>query len=133
MSTSVETMVFTTLRSLVSDRCYPVTFPQQAGVALPVWTQGPAIRFTIISQANEPTIEGTDDESTDDTRVQIDIVAMNYALVQGMRALVIAAMQNTDPPSTREEGGFVTFDEPTRTYRASLDFFVSASSPAGSP
>lgn len=130
---SIEEVVFSTLRSLVSDRCYPVVFPQPLGNNPPVWKDGPAIRFTIISQDNEPDITGTDTEQTDDTRVQVDIVALSNLLVRSTRALVIAAMQTTDPPCTREPGGFVTFDEPTRTYRASIDFFFSASSPAGSP
>jgi hypothetical protein len=124
----IEGQVFTALRSLVNDRCYPSIFPQPEGVP-PAW---PAIRYSVISRVNPTDICGTDDVRTDDTRVQIDIVALTHGAVLSLQDQVITAMMGLTPPAVRE-GGFVTFDEETKTHRASLDYLFCASSQGGSP
>lgn len=123
----IEGVVYTALKGLVSDRCYPVTFPQPLG--LPPW---PAIRYTVVSRVNAPDICGTDDVDTDDTRVQVDAVALTHGAVSALRDQIIAAMMGLTPPAVRD-GGFSTYDEETKTYREVLDFIFSASTPAGSP
>lgn len=124
----IEGQVFTALKGLVGNRCYPVVFPQPQGV-LPDW---PAIRYSVVSRFNHPDICGSDDVRTDDTRVQIDCVAQTHGAALSLRDQVIAAMMGLDPPAVRD-GGFDTFDEETKTYRVVLDYLFSASSVAGSP
>ncbi len=106
----ISAIVYGALKSLVSDRCYPSTFPQPP--AVPTW---PAIRYTISSDAI-PDICGTDDGSTDNVSVQIDYVAKTYGAVDALRAMGRAALMATDPPCTRENG-FETFDTETKTHR----------------
>lgn len=125
----VEGVVFTALRSLVGDRCYPNTFEQPPDGHLPTW---PAIRYTVISSDNVPDICGTDDADTDDTVVQLDIVAKTYGAAVSLRDSVYAAMQGLDPPAVRQSS-FHTYDEDTKTQRIVLTYLFAASSPAGSP
>lgn len=124
----IDTVVRATLKSIFSDRVYPDTFLQRNGSL----GQLPACRYTRISGDNSATVCGTDDESTDDTRVQIDIVAGNYAERESLVAQVITAMQTTDPPCYREGGVRREFDEPTRNYRASIDFIFTPSTEVSS-
>ena len=129
----IEGVVFTALRGIVDDRCYPSTFPQREVNG--EWTLAatlPAIRYTVISVAAVPDVCGTDDGTTDETRVQVDCVAMTHGAALSLRDSVIAAMQGLAPPATRDQG-FTTFDAETRTHRATLDFLFHPSSQAGSP
>ena len=125
----IEGVVFTALRSLVGDRCYPNTFEQPPDGRLPTW---PAIRYTIISSDNAPDICGTDNVSTDDTTVQLDLVAKTHGAVITLRDQVINAMMGLDPPAVRQSQ-FQTYDEVTKTHRIVIDYFFSASTVAGSP
>ena len=126
----IEGVVYNALRSLVGNRCYPATFEQPSDGSLPTW---PAIRYTVISNDNVPDICGTGDVDTDDTRVQIDIVAKTHGAVVALRDQVITAMQGLDPPAVRVGNGLQQFSEGTKTYRITLDYLFSASSPGGSP
>lgn len=119
----IEGVVFAALRSLVSNRVYPNTFPQPP--ELPVW---PAIRYSVISSDNEESICGTDDVSTDDTQVQLDIVARTHGGATTLRDQVIQNMQCLDPPAVRMSGGFQSYDAETKTHRVVLDFMFQASS-----
>ena len=125
----IEGVVFTALRSLVSDRCYPNTFEQPPDGRLPTW---PAIRYTVISSDNAPDICGTDNVGTDDTTVQLDLVAKTHGAVITLRDQVINAMMGLDPPAVRQSQ-FQTYDEVTKTHRIVIDYFFSASTVAGSP
>lgn len=122
----IHGVVFTALGPLVANRCYPSTFPQRPdgslGMALP------AIRYTITSSDSITDVCGTDDADTDDTRVQLDIVAMTHGAALTLRDQVITAMMGLDPPAIREAGGFETFDTETKTHRIVLDYLFSASS-----
>lgn len=135
---TVEAVIFAALRGLVFDRCYPSAFPQEdiaapgvaaASLVKPTW---PAIRYTITSGQNDATVCGTDDVRTDDTEVQIDVVALTHGGMVTLRDLVISALQATDPPCTRE-GYFETKDVPTKTHRGVLTYRFFASTAAGSP
>lgn len=136
----ISGVVFTALRSLVNDRCYPNEFPQElinppksiAGGSNPAYPTWPAIRYFQIGALNEPTIEGTGYEETDDTTIQIDIVARTHGAMRSLLTQVIAALQNTDPPCTREFM-YETYDEETKTHRGILRYTFYASSPIGSP
>ncbi len=110
------------LLAVVGTRVYPSTFKQKDG-GLPQW---PAMRYTVIDAVSAPTVCGTDDESTDDTRVQVDIVETTMREVSDILPLVIASMQATDPPCYRD-GIRKTFDDETRTHRAIVDFVFAPS------
>ncbi len=119
----IEGVVFTALRSLVNDRCYPVVFPQ----GMETW---PAIRYQVIDEVPIPDICGTDIGETDDTRVQIDYVAKTHGAAIALKILGRQALASVAPPCIRDGGGFTDFDETTRTYRASDDFLFHPSSEA---
>lgn len=121
----IEAVIFTALKGLVSNRCYPSTFPQKDDGTLA--TRLPAIRYTVVSVSPVLDVCGTDDGSTDDTQVQLDLIAASHPEALTLRDQVIAALQDTDPPCARE-GGFVTFDEETRTHRVVIDYVFSPSS-----
>lgn len=121
----IEAVIFTALKGLVSNRCYPSTFPQTPEGQLA--TRLPAIRYNVIAVDPVRDVCGTDDVSTDDTHVQIDAIAASHPEVLTLRDQIVAALANTDPPCARE-GGFVTFDEATRTHRVELDYVFSPSS-----
>lgn len=125
----IEATVFTALRSLVNDRCYPARFPQNEKGD--ITTQWPAIRYTVVSAFNDADVCGTDTVDTDDTEIQIDAVAMTHGAMIALRDQVISAMQTTTPPCIRS-GRFETYDPETRTYRATLQFTFHPSS-GGSP
>ncbi|MEO8630200.1 MAG: DUF3168 domain-containing protein [Betaproteobacteria bacterium] len=125
----IEGVIFTALKALVGNRCYPNTFLQPES-GLPTW---PAIRYTITGSTSEVDICGTDSVDTDDTRVQLDIVAKTNGAAIVVRDQVIAAMMGLDPPAVRDGGGFQTFDDETKTHRIVLEYLFCASSAAGSP
>ena len=117
-------VIFTALSGLVSNRCYPSTFPQSPSV--PTW---PAIRYQLVGFETNPDLCGTDDGSTDDTRVQIDYVAMTHGAAVALRDQGRAALMLVDPPCVRD-GGFETYDADTKTHRASDDYLFHPSSEA---
>lgn len=134
----IEGVVFTALRSLVNDRCYPGDFPQEAigapgttvpALSSPTW---PAIRYTVVSGFSQELICGTDTVDTDDTRVQIDVVASTHGGMIYLRDQVIAVMQSVVPPCARDSL-FWTKDAETKTFRCVIDFVFHPSTGSGSP
>lgn len=126
----IEGVIFTALKSLVANRCYPATF-LQPDAGLPTW---PAIRYTVISADTEVDICGSGFTDTDDTRIQLDIVAKTNGAAIVLRDEVITAMMGLVPPAVRLGNGFQTYDEETKTYRIVLDYLFAASSGfSGSP
>mgnify|MGYP002133484995 FL=1 len=120
----IAAVVNSACKAIFANRFYPTTFAQKDG-GLPRW---PAGRYTIIDAVASPTVCGTDDESTDDVRVQIDVVAETLASCMSLTADVVAALQDTDPPCVRDSGPRYTFDEETRTHRSVTDFVFYQSS-----
>lgn len=120
----IESVVASACKGLFDDRFYPNTFNQKDG-GLPRW---PAGRYTVIDSVASPTVCGTDDESTDDTRVQIDVVASTLAECKDLVTSVIAALAMSDPPCVRDSGPNYLFDKETRTHRAVIDFVFHPSS-----
>lgn len=118
---SIESDLYQALRGLVSDRVYPLAFPQ---LTTPVW---PAIRYSFISVDPGTDICGDGGNATSDTRVQIDIVAKTFEAMRSIRLQVLTAMESFDPPAIWQ-GEFDDFDAETKTYRASLDFVIYPSS-----
>jgi len=137
----ISGVIFSSLRTLVADKVFPNEFPQElveppnlgpenvTSVRYPTW---PAIRYQILNSDNAPTICGTDNEDTDDTLVQIDVVARTYGAMTALVTAVISALQNTDPPCLRVNL-FQTKDEETGTHRGILRYTFYASSTPGSP
>jgi hypothetical protein len=121
---SVSSVLYAALGPLVSNRCYPNEFPQKDG-HLPDW---PAIRYTIVTEDAPASQCGTNDESTDDTGVQLDLVAGTYAAMRSLKVATLAALDATDPPCHRT-GGAELYDAETKTHRAVLFYTFQASSP----
>lgn len=131
-------IIFTYLGPLVNNKCYPNTFPEEliappgtvpASVNRPTW---PAIRYQEISALNPPDIKGTGDEDTDDKTYQIDVVAAHYGTMRSLVRQVIAALESTLPPCTRDFQA-EEFDTETKTHRGILRYTFYGSTPVGSP
>lgn len=120
----IAELIYQLLRGLVADRCYPLQFPQPGGNAAPTW---PAIRYTVISAEPAASLCGTNDGTSDDVTVRIDVVATTYSAMQTLRDQVIAAVVNTDPPSARQPGGFESYDAETKTHRTVLEYLFQQS------
>jgi len=116
-------VVYTALKALVADRCYPSTFPQSPTNDA-IW---PAIRYTIISADPVPDICGTDTGETDQTTVQVDYVAKTHGAAVALREQGRAALMATFPPCTRQNG-FEIYDSETKTHRATDDYLFQPSS-----
>lgn len=125
----ISAVVFGALGPLVSGRAYPNTFPQPDNNQPMVW---PAIRYTFISHDPIVDICGTDDGDTDDSRVQLDVVAKTYGAMDALRSQVRTAMDGLIVPVVRQQE-FETFDTETKTHRAVMEYLFTPSSPAGSP
>jgi hypothetical protein len=119
----ISAVVFTALRGLVADRVYPATFIQPDG-SLPSW---PAIRYATVDAVADVTICGNDLGETDDEHVQIDIAAKSFGAMIALRDQVYAALQNVEPPATRERSQW-TVDTRTKTYRAIIEYTFHPSS-----
>ena len=125
----IDAVIRAALKTEFDGRVYAGEFPQTVdGVGV---SRLPAARFQIISATNPPDVCGTGGRDTDDTRVQIDVVASDWATLQTKVDAVIAALTATDPPCVRE-GYFTTVDEATRVHRAVMDFVFYASSAVSS-
>lgn len=121
----IDAVVRAALKAVFNNAVYANAFPQtEAGTGL---SRLPAARFQIVSAVSAPTVCGTDDRETDDTRVQIDVVAGDWDALMAKVDETIAALLNTYPPCTRENY-FTTFDVETRTHRASMDYVFYPSS-----
>lgn len=119
---TVPQTIYAALRALVADRVYPTQFPQ--GDALPVW---PAIRYTLVASDAAASLCGTGGEEDDDCVYQLDIVAESWDNMRALKAAVVDALQDTDPPCYRQSV-LETYDADTRTHRAILDYRFQQSS-----
>lgn len=119
---TVPQTIYTALRALVADRVYPAQFPQ--GDALPVW---PSIRYTLVASDAAPSLCGSGDEDADDCIYQLDIVAESWDNMRALKAQVVTALMDTDPPCSRQSV-LETYDADTRTHRAILDYRFQQSS-----
>lgn len=126
----IDQLLASALGPLVASRAWPNRFAQPEDARAPRW---PAIRWQLVSADPGGSLCGTTDEDTDQGRVQIDIVAEDFDDMKSLKRQVIAALSNTDPPCTRQPGGFETFDQETKTHRAVVDFLFHPSTLPESP
>lgn len=111
---------------------YTRTFLQPRG-DLPTW---PAIRLVVVSSTPYPDACGDGGDAGADFRLQVDIASASSAGESAMQALRASVMTEMTAlgPEYLWDGEFNEFDEPTRTFRCSLDYVVHLSSdPPGSP
>ena len=122
----LENNLFTALKTLVGNRVAPEVFPQPP--AIPTW---PAIRYSIDTN---PIVDicGDGDDSTAEARVQLDVVAKDYASARALRLQVMAQMAVFDPPAVLQISTG-EYDEETKTYREILQYLIHGSSDLGSP
>ncbi len=118
---SVETTIFTALKGLVANRCYPHSFPQSP--ALPTW---PAIRYTVAGGVVYTANQGNTGE--DDVRVQIDIVAGSYDQAATLSVQVRAALEALDGSTVLNSAPVYMFDFETKTHRYMHDWQFCPSS-----
>jgi hypothetical protein len=120
---TLEQDLFATLRPLVSNRVYPVVFPQPVS-GLPVW---PAIRYVTVSSVPIEDLCGDGDDQTAEVRVQLDVVATTYAAMRALRLQVMEKMRTFDTPA-RLALSSEDYDEETKTHRGILDYDLHGSS-----
>jgi hypothetical protein len=75
----------------------------------------------------EADVCGTDDGTTDTTRIQIDYVAQTHGAAVALRDQGRAALMTVEPPAVRDTG-FETYDAETKTHRVSDDYLFHPSS-----
>ena len=109
----IEEQVFDALKSLVSNRCYPLLMPEN-----PTY---PSIVFTRISSTPENTLNGG--ATIDQVRFQIDIYSETYAGAKALAASVRTAMEAASFKGLLQTDQ--DFFEPDVTiYRVTQDFYV---------
>jgi len=118
---TIEADVFTALNSVMAfgGRAYPLIFPRSPTVPVT-----PAVRYTIIGGQNDPDICGAGPAETDNIRIQIDIVSVDYKVCRSLRLLVITAMESMTTPTLRDGPGFDDFDSELKLYKHTIDFLT---------
>lgn len=113
------------LADLVENRVYYRVFPQNT--KQPAW---PSILYSFVSVTPNQDICGDGGEETADYRVQLDVVMEGKSGPTAFMTLckqVKTAMAALKPVWVWDDQ-FEVFDEPTRTYRLSIDYLVFLSS-----
>jgi hypothetical protein len=113
--------IFTILSPLVSNRVYPVTFPQAP--AVPVW---PAIRYTPTGGAVQFTSCG--DANDPDISIQIDVVATTFGAAITLTESVKTAFNTFSVPAVLDAYPIFDYDYETKTHRAILQYTIAGSS-----
>lgn len=120
---SIESELFDTLKGLVANRVYPLTFLRAGGVP-PVW---PAIRYSLISNVPAIALCGDSGDDAVDVRVQIDCVALTYSEMRSLRLQIMNALVAFPIPAIHQDS-FESYDQETKTYRSQLDYVIYKSS-----
>lgn len=109
----VENDIFDALKSIVSNRCYPMQMPQ--GSALP------AIVYSRVASNPQNRLQGG--ASIDQVRIQVDIYATTYKQTKDLATQVRTAMESADFKATLQSDE--DFYEPdVKYYRVSMDFYT---------
>jgi hypothetical protein len=109
----IETSIFDTLKTLVSNRCYPLQMPQN-----PTF---PAIVYTRIANTPINVLEGR--PTIDQVRVQIDCYAKTYTAAKTLYSSVRSAMESATFKATLQTDDDF-FEAETDLYRVSLDYYI---------
>jgi Protein of unknown function (DUF3168) len=120
LSAAYFTEIFTALGPLVSNRVYPLTFPQDPDV--PVW---PAIRYTPTGGAMQFTSCG--DANDPDVTIQIDVVAATFAALLPLVGSVKTAFNTFSIPAVLENSPGFDYDAETKTHRAVMIYTLAGS------
>jgi hypothetical protein len=121
LSAAYFTEIFTALGPLVSNRVYPLTFPQAPDV--PVW---PAIRYTPTGGEVQQTSCG--DADSPDVAIQIDVVATTFYELLNLNQSVLTAMSAFSAPAVLANNLVFDYDAETKTHRAICQFVIAGSS-----
>jgi len=109
----IEQSIYSTLGSLVSNRVYPLTMPQN-----PTF---PAIVYTRVSINPENRLEGG--SSLDQIRIQIDSYAKTYSAVKSLAESVRSAMEAASFKGTLQlEQDF--YEPDLGLYQVTQDYYV---------
>lgn len=109
----IEQDIFNALKSLVSNRVYPLVMPQS-----PTY---PAIVYNRIANTAQNTLEGG--SSLDQVRMQIDVYATTYSAAKTLSDQVRSAMEAAAFKGTLQTDQDF-FEPDVNLYRVSLDFYV---------
>lgn len=111
----MKAAVFNALKGLVSNRCWPDNFQQNAGQ--PQW---PAIRVTVAGGTTWEDLCGDGGAGADDIRLQIDWVAEDPDTRTALGTSIRTAL---DAINLRLDGAVIeTFDAETKTFRGTGDW-----------
>lgn len=109
----IETSIFTALKTLVSNRCYPLLMPQSPTL--------PAIVYQRIS--NQPSNILDKSRTLDLVRIQIDCYSTTYSGAKTLASSVQSSMQTATFSATLQNDTDF-FEAETDLYRVSLDYYV---------
>ena len=110
---SIEADLFNSLKTLVSNRVYPLVMPQKGTL--------PAIVYARIANNAQNVLEGG--ASIDQIRFQVDTYATTFAAARQLAAQVRSAMEGAGYKATLQtEQDF--FEAEVNYYRVSQDYYV---------
>ena len=109
----IETSIFTLLKTLVGNRCYPLVMPQNPTL--------PAIVYQRIASAPSNTLATP--PTIDQVRLQIDSYAATYSEAKSTALSVRNAMESATFKATLQSDDD-SYEPETRLYRVSMDFYV---------
>jgi len=109
----IEITVFDLLKSLVSNRCYPLVMPQN-----PTF---PAIVYTRIASTPQNVLFGG--TTLDQVRMQIDIYAKTYKAAKTLAKSVRTSMETAAFSATLQTDDD-SFEPETDIYRVSMDYYI---------
>lgn len=109
----IEEQVFNALKSLASNRVYPMVLPQNPTM--------PAIVYTLISKNSENRLEGS--ASLRQARMQIDTYAKTYSAVKILAASVLNAMETASFKGTLQTERDL-YEADVKLYRVTQDFYI---------
>jgi hypothetical protein len=110
---TIESDIFDSLKTLTSNRVYPLVMPQNATM--------PAIVYTRIANNPQNVLEGG--ATLDQIRFQVDTYAITFFAARLLAAQVRSAMENAGFKATLQtEQDF--FEVEVNYYRVSQDYYV---------
>lgn len=109
----IEETIFNTLKTLVSNRCYPMVMPQNPTL--------PAIVYTRVASSPQNVLEGG--STIDQIRVQVDSYATTYSAAKSLAVSIRSAMETATFKGTLQTDQDF-FEPDVKHYRITQDFYV---------